>query len=68
MISTTPERFLSWRQVRPLVGNVGYTTWWRMMRAGKAPQPYKMTEHRVAWRESDIVAWQVRRIGDQARA
>ena len=38
------------------------------MRAGQAPKPYKITEHRVAWREGDITAWQAARLNGRGAA
>jgi prophage regulatory protein len=34
------------------------TTIYRKMKAGTFPQPVRVGKRRVAWRESDIVAWQ----------
>lgn len=34
------------------------TTIYRKMKAGTFPQPVRIGKRRVAWRESDIVAWQ----------
>jgi prophage regulatory protein len=53
------DRFLSWRQVRPLTGNLGRTTVWRLQRKGEFPRSYEVSPGRQAWRESDILAWQV---------
>jgi prophage regulatory protein len=53
-----PERYLSWPQVRPLVGDIGRTTAWRLERAGHFPKSLSVSPGRRAWRESDIVAWQ----------
>ena len=57
----TPERYLSWPQVRPLVGDIGRTTAWRMEKAQKFPAPVSVSPGRRAWRESDILAWQAQR-------
>ena len=56
-----PERYLSWPQVRPLVGNIGRTTAWRMEKAQTFPAPVSVSPGRRAWRESDILAWQAKR-------
>ncbi len=58
---TGPERYLDWRAVRPLTGNLGRTTVWRLQRAGKFPAPVPVSANRVAWRESDILKWQAGR-------
>ncbi len=55
------ERYLSWPQVRPMAGNMGRATAWRLERAGDFPPPVKISPGRVAWRESDILAWQASR-------
>ena len=34
------------------------TTIYRRMKAGMFPQPVRVGKRRVAWRESDIAAWQ----------
>jgi prophage regulatory protein len=34
------------------------TTIYRKMKAGTFPQPARVGRRRVAWRESDIAAWQ----------
>ena len=34
------------------------TTIYRWMKAGTFPQPVRVGKRRVAWRESDIAAWQ----------
>ena len=34
------------------------TTIYRKMQAGTFPQPVRVGKRRVAWRESDIAAWQ----------
>jgi predicted DNA-binding transcriptional regulator AlpA len=60
-VQTDPKKLqvlLSWSQVRPLIGNQGRTTWWRAIRRGEAPAPVQVSPGRVAWRESDICAWQ----------
>ena len=56
-----PERLLAWPQVRPLIGGQGRTTWWRCIKRGEAPKPVQISSRRVAWRESDIRAWQAAR-------
>ena len=50
-------KLLSWRTVRSMIGNLGRTTWWRLMRAGKAPRPIRISPGRVAWLEADILEW-----------
>lgn len=55
------EPIYPWRKARPLFGDIGRTTAWRMIRAGTLPAPVRVSPGRVAWRHSDIVAWQLRR-------
>lgn len=55
------DKLLSWPQVRPMIGDQGRTTWWRAIRRGEAPTPVRVSPGRVAWRASDILAWQVAR-------
>jgi prophage regulatory protein len=55
------ERLFAWPELRPRTGGVGRTTWWRMIKAGLAPAPVQVSPNRVAWRESDIEAWQAAR-------
>ena len=40
----------------PLV-NVSPSTWWRWIRAGKAPQPIKMSDGVTAYRVGDLRQW-----------
>lgn len=56
MQNGTPK-LLSWRTVRTMIGNLGRTTWWRLVRAGDAPRPIKISPGRVAWLETDILEW-----------
>jgi predicted DNA-binding transcriptional regulator AlpA len=44
-----------------MAGNMGRATAWRLERAGDFPPPVKISPGRVAWRESDILAWQASR-------
>lgn len=52
------ERFYKWTEVRPLIGNMGRTTWWRLIRSGQAPAGIQVSPGRVAWSEADIIEWQ----------
>ncbi|MFO7582920.1 helix-turn-helix transcriptional regulator [Guyparkeria sp.] len=33
-------------------------TWWRLVRAGKAPQPVKLSPGCTRWRVADLEAWE----------
>lgn len=43
-------------QVLALVA-VSKTTWWKLVREGRAPQPVKLGDRCTAWRATDIAAW-----------
>ncbi len=60
----SPERYLSWNQVRPLVGDIGRTTAWRLERQNLFPKSLSVSPGRRAWRESDILAWQAQRASE----
>lgn len=55
------EPIYGWRDARPLFGNIGRTTAWRMIRAGKLPQPVHISAGRIGWTHSSIAAWQAER-------
>lgn len=42
---------------RPGVLPVSSATWWRWVKAGKAPKPVKLGEKVTAWRVGDLRAW-----------
>lgn len=62
-----PEVLYPWNKARPLFGDIGRSTAWRMVRDGQLPPPVKLCSGRVAWRESDILAWQARQFGKSGR-
>lgn len=37
--------------------NVSVTTVWRLEKAGKLPQKYKISDRIVGWRQDDIEEW-----------
>lgn len=43
-------------QLLPLVG-VSKSTWWKLVREGRAPQSVKLGDRCTAWRASDVAAW-----------
>jgi predicted DNA-binding transcriptional regulator AlpA len=56
-----PEPLYSWNQIRPLIGNMGRSTWERAMRRGEAPKPIRISPNRMAWTASSIADWQSKR-------
>jgi predicted DNA-binding transcriptional regulator AlpA len=44
-------------QLIPYVVPFSSSTLWRMVKAGKFPQPVKLSERVTAWRVEDIRAW-----------
>jgi len=44
------------KRVRELT-SLGKSTIYRLISENKFPRPVKITERRVAWRESDLAAW-----------
>lgn len=57
-MTSTPERYLSWRDVQPLFGGISRTTAWRGVRDGWLPAPVQVSPGRRAWKSSDVSAWQ----------
>jgi prophage regulatory protein len=49
-------------RVRELT-SLGKSTIYRMIAENKFPRPVKLTERRVAWRETDLISW----LEDRAR-
>lgn len=43
-------------QVLALVG-VSKSTWWKLVREGRAPQSVKLSDRCTAWRSADVSAW-----------
>jgi len=63
----TPERFL---REKNLVAErfipFSRATLWRRVGEGKFPQPIRMHGRITAWRQSEVVAWQLAQIGGAA--
>lgn len=55
-MSTFDLNLMSLKRVRDLT-SLGKSTIYRLIAEGKFPRPLKITERRVAWRESDLTAW-----------
>ena len=66
MATAAEQRSVASRQVDRLLNkwaveretSLDITTIYRKMKVGTFPQPVRIGKRRVAWRESDIVAWQ----------
>jgi predicted DNA-binding transcriptional regulator AlpA len=59
-----PETYLSWKDVRHLLGGISRSTWWRMMRRGEAPLPIRLSPNRVGWSSRAISVFQAQRRGE----
>ena len=60
------ERLLPFRQVKERT-LIGKTTWYDMMKKGEAPLPIKLGRQRVAWLESEIIAFLNARILERSQ-
>lgn len=59
MSTQKPERLFRERELRESrIIPFGRTSLWRKIKDGSFPQPQKFGPRIVAWRESDIAAWQ----------
>ncbi|WP_271143608.1 AlpA family phage regulatory protein [Brevundimonas sp. NIBR10] len=54
------DRLLAWPRVQDITG-LSRTTAWRLQRAGSFPSPVRISVNRVAWRESELLAWSAAR-------
>jgi prophage regulatory protein len=54
------DALLDWPQLEQLVP-LSRSTVWALRRAGKFPQPVQISNSRVAWRRSEILAWMAAR-------
>lgn len=61
------ERFLRRPKVEEITG-LSRSGIYQKMADGQFPKPVRISEGRVAWRESEIAAWQARRVADRNRA
>lgn len=50
-------RLLRVKEVEQELG-ISRTTIWRLVKAGAFPPPLRITSKAIAWRQSDILAWQ----------
>lgn len=51
------ERFISFPELKHLIGNRSRTTIWRWVRTGHFPSPHKIGPNSSAWLESDVKEW-----------
>ena len=52
----TTGKLISKKQVSEMT-SLSATTIWRQIRAGKFPAGIKISDNRIAWRESDLTNW-----------
>lgn len=50
------DRFIRAKMVCEIT-SLSYTTIWRLERAGKFPKRIRLSESRVAWLHSEVIAW-----------
>jgi prophage regulatory protein len=62
MTNTPAIRFLSFDELKGFGINYCRPHIWRLEREGKFPRRVPIGEARIAWVESEIVAWQQQRI------
>lgn len=55
-----PERLLSMREVMALIP-YSRPSIYRLVAANRFPAPLKIGDNKIAWRESDVLAWQTSR-------
>jgi len=53
-----PEILIRQKEILQDYAPVSRTTWWRWIKEGQAPQPVRIGQRMVAWRQSDLLAWQ----------
>ena len=67
MTATPLKRFLRRAQVQAATG-LPESSLYRLIAEGKFPKPFKLSEHRVAWLEDDVAAWQAERLAEREKA
>lgn len=58
---SAPEQFVRLPELKVLTGFKATSTIYREMAAGRLPSPVKIGVRAVAWRASEIAAWQATR-------
>jgi len=61
-LPATVPKLLTLKQLRSDL-TLSRTTIWRGVRSGAFPRPLQLTPTRIAWRETDILAWLAAREG-----
>lgn len=56
-----PEQFIRLPELKAMTGFRATSSIYREMAAGRLPSPVKIGSRAVAWRASDIAAWQAAR-------
>lgn len=56
-----PERYIRLAELKPLIGLKSTSNIRRLIKAGRFPTPYRIADRAIAWRASDIAAWQENR-------
>lgn len=57
------DRLLGWRRVKDMTG-LSRSTAWRLQQTGDFPAPIRITTNRVAWKESDLLAWKAAKLNN----
>ena len=53
----TDDELLDWSRLHPTYVPLSRSTVWALRRAGKFPEPVRISATRVAWRKSEILKW-----------
>ena len=51
-----PDRILSWPEVKRMVP-LSRVTIWKLRQRDAFPKPIRLSESRIGWRLSDLIAW-----------
>ncbi len=57
------DRLFGWRRVKDMTG-LSRSTAWRLQQLGKFPAPVRISTNRVAWRESELLAWKAAKLDE----
>ena len=55
--TTRPTGLLRERQIRPALIPVAHSTYWQLIKEGKFPAGFKLSEKITVWRAEDVYAW-----------